>query len=129
MILFQTLLVFSWLFLLSLVILFMTPYCGGVWDREAVGFFYDQRLKCSDIYGHIELYVTIVFPALSITFYMFIVYLLKKVSFTLQYALTVIFRLGERALWSENSQKIQPKLAIPNKQIHNPNSRPRRHNC
>jgi hypothetical protein len=62
----------------------MSPYCGGVWDREAVGFFYDtinpETFTCSEVYRIAELYFTIAFPAISICCYLAIIFILKKVS-------------------------------------------------
>lgn len=69
----------SWVLLFGLTILFMTPTCGGIWDRQTVGFFYNMSLECSHIYSEIELYFTIVFPAISVFFYVSIVAMLKKV--------------------------------------------------
>ncbi|KAL3101988.1 hypothetical protein niasHS_003397 [Heterodera schachtii] len=76
--LFNSLLVFSWVVLLLLVLLFMTSMCGGVWDGQAVGFYYDRTLKCSNVFIEVELYFTITFPALSVLFYLLIVVMLKK---------------------------------------------------
>ena len=58
---------------------FMTPYCAGVWDSDAVGFFYDTSLVCCDYYRQWEFYLTIVFPAVSISCYLAIILILKKV--------------------------------------------------
>uniref|UniRef100_A0A914HYN8 G-protein coupled receptors family 1 profile domain-containing protein n=1 Tax=Globodera rostochiensis TaxID=31243 RepID=A0A914HYN8_GLORO len=76
--LFNFLLIVSWLILIVMVVVFMTPICGGIWDPVAIGFFYDTRLECSRMYIDLELYFTIVFPALSVLFYLIIVVLLKQ---------------------------------------------------
>uniref|UniRef100_A0A914M3D5 Uncharacterized protein n=1 Tax=Meloidogyne incognita TaxID=6306 RepID=A0A914M3D5_MELIC len=60
----------------ALQVLFMT-ICGGIWDDEAVGFFYDNS-PCSDEYRQLEFYFTIAFPAISICCYVAIIFILKK---------------------------------------------------
>ncbi|CAK5020493.1 unnamed protein product [Meloidogyne enterolobii] len=73
---FNFLLILSWLIMSALQVLFMT-ICGGIWDDEAVGFFYDNS-PCSDKYRQLEFYFTIAFPAISICCYVAIIFILKK---------------------------------------------------
>ncbi|KAF7623502.1 7TM_GPCR_Srx domain-containing protein [Meloidogyne graminicola] len=71
------LLIFSWLILGAFEILFLT-LCSGVWDNNAVGFYYKIDNICSDIYRQLELYFTIAFPTLSTFCYIAIIIILKK---------------------------------------------------
>ena len=64
----------------ALQVLFLT-ICGGVWDNDAVGFYYDLNSKCSDVYRQLELYFTIALPAISICCYIAIIFILKKVKY------------------------------------------------
>ncbi|KAL7075129.1 hypothetical protein ACQ4LE_005782 [Meloidogyne hapla] len=73
---FNFFLILSWLIMGALQILFMT-ICGGIWDSETVGFFYDDS-ACSEKYRELEFYFTIAFPAISICCYVAIIFILKK---------------------------------------------------
>ncbi|KAL3071530.1 hypothetical protein niasHT_031894 [Heterodera trifolii] len=107
---FNFFLVLSWLIMFLLIILFMTPLCGGVWDHQAVGFFYDTRLDCSKVYIDVELYFTIAFPALSVLIYLVIVVLLKK---TRNAGVTTVVQV----ISNNPSQKQQGLLSVHEKRI------------